>query len=166
MKASRILYSFALLTCAVLIMGCPYSSEIALSEATIKASDNMIGTWEESGNESVNIEIKRADGNKLEIIQTTKGEEGSEPTIETYAGHLTDINGTLFLNLEEKTEYSSTFYFYKIVKDGEFKLVVYSVTPNIREKFENSADMKKFFAENMKNSYFYESTESTYHKIK
>jgi hypothetical protein len=51
-------------------------------------------------------------------------------------------------------------------KDGEFKIKVLEVTSYIRETFESSEDMKKFFASNMANSYFYTTEEVTYYKVK
>jgi hypothetical protein len=165
MKKSKFYYWFATVTIAIMMMGCPYSSEIALSEATTKAADNLIGTWELSGSPGNFVEVKRAGGNSLEVTKTEPGYEGSDPTVTIYKGHLTDVNGTMFLNVKEDTDYAS-YYFYKLAKDGDFKMTVYSVTANVRETFTSSDEMKKFFASNMQNSYFYDSGEETYYKIK
>lgn len=101
----------------------------------------------------------------MDVIKTTKSED-SEPTIENYTVHVTDINGTMFLNVSEKTEYEPSYYFYKVIREGENKMTLSGVTENIREKFEDSGAMKKFFAANMQNSYFYDATDESYFKLK
>jgi hypothetical protein len=167
MKTSKLLSFMAIVAMAIVLMGCPYESAVPLSEANTKASDNMIGTWEESGNPSVTIDIVRGNGNFLKIEKVTKN-EGSEPTIEDYTAHITDVNGTMFLNVSEINEYDTepNYYLYKLEKNGEFKITVFEVTPNIKEKFTSSDEMKKFFASNMQHSFFYSSGEITYFKIK
>jgi hypothetical protein len=163
-RFSSLMGVFAL--CLVL-MGCPYESPIPLSEAATKPSDNLFGTWEESGNPSVTITVSKADGNHMKVVKSTAN-EGSEPTIENYNAYITEISGKIFLNVSEVSDYETEpkYYFYKIEKNGEFKLQLFEVTPNIRETFTSSDEMKKFFSANMNNSYFYSTGELTYFKIK
>lgn len=160
MKPSKILIGMAILVSAILFMGCPYNSTVPLSATGAKVSDNLMGTWEKSGESGEKILVARTNGNSFDITKTA-----SDGTSTLYHGHLTDINGTLFLNVKEDAE-TPSYYFYKLVKEGEFKVTLVSVTANIREVFENSDEMKKFFESNMKNSYFYEKdSDETYYKI-
>jgi len=167
MKISKFLQASAMCAGLLMLMGCPYSSTVPLSQADAKAPDYLIGTWELSGSEEGGdkVEIKKGSGNILEITKTSTGEYGST---ENYTGYITTINNTLFLNLAEKSEYddSSTYYFYKIEKQGDNKIVLYSVTGNIRETFDNSNSLRDFFSKNMQNSYFFDAGEETYYKIK
>jgi hypothetical protein len=167
MKTSKLFNYLSVAACCLILMGCPYESDVPLSEANTKPTDNLIGTWEESGNPAVTITVERGSGNMLIVTKTTKN-EGMEPTIDDYNAHITDINGTIFFNVSEINEYDSEphYYIYKVEKNGEFKMMLYEVTPNIREKFTNSAEMKAYFTANMKNSYFYSTGELTYFKIK
>lgn len=165
MKKFRILQGLALLSCAIIFMACPYNSNVPLSTADTKAPAFLIGTWEKQDDATIQVEIKQGGGNSLDVIKTTKSED-SEPTIENYTVHVTDINGTMFLNVSEKTEYEPSYYFYKVIREGENKMTLSGVTENIREKFEDSGAMKKFFAANMQNSYFYDATDESYFKLK
>lgn len=150
----------AILVSAILLMGCPYNSTVPLSSTGAKVSDNLMGTWEKSGETKERIVVSRTNGNSFDITKTD-----SDGNSTLYHGHLTDINGTLFLNVKEDSD-SPSYFFYKLEKDGEFKVTLVSVTSNIREVFENSDEMKKFFEANMKNSYFFEKdSEETYYKI-
>lgn len=161
MKTSKLLNWCALIAGAFLLMGCPYSSTVPLSESGIKITDSLVGTWEMSGESGDKVEVVRTGSNTVDIIKSSATDETST----TYHSHITDVNGTLFLNAREDGEYGS-FYFYKMEKEGEFKLTVYPVTEYITETFEDSDALKQFFAANMKNSYFYNSSLETYYKIK
>lgn len=155
----------ALIVAAILFTGCPYTSDVPLSSSGSKVPTGLIGTWEDPDNPSERVEVKAATNNNIEIVKTTSS-EGSEPTVENYTGFFTDINGAIFMNLKENGEYSTSYYIYKIEREGDNKIKLLSVTPNIDETFTSSEEMKKFFAANMQNSYFYETTETVYFKVK
>ncbi len=146
----------------LLLSGCPYSSSVPLSESTMKIPDSFIGEWELSGaSDGDKVIVRRTSVSTVDIIKVS-GVDNSETT---YAGHLTDINGELFLNLKESGDFGS-FYFYKLKRDGDFKITLLPVTSYIRETFESSEEMKKFFEKNSGNSYFYTTDEETYYKTK
>jgi hypothetical protein len=162
---SRILGMIVLAATAILFAGCPYTSEVPITTTGMKLPLGLTGVWEDPDNPSEKIEIKATSDSNIEIIKTTSS-EGSDPVIEDYLGFFSDVNGSIFLNLKENDEYSTSYYLYKIERQGDNKIKLLSVTPNIREKFSTSEELKKFFAANMQNSYFYESTETTYFKVK
>jgi hypothetical protein len=157
--------SVTLIAAAILFTGCPYSSEIPLSKMSGKFPTYLLGTWEDPDSKEVRIVITSKDGIKGEIEKTTSS-EGSEPMVEKFGVFTTDINGAIFLNVESQDVASVSYYFYKIMREGENKIILLPVTSNIRETFDNSDAMKKFFSENMQNSYFYENAEETYFKVK
>ncbi len=167
MNTSKFITYLALTFCCLVLMGCPYESEVPLSEAKTKPADNLIGVWEESGNPSVTMTVERSAGNMMSVTKTSQN-EGAEPTVENSKVHVTDINGKIFLNVSEVSDYETTphYYLYKLEKSGEFKMMLFEVTPNIREKFSDSDEMRNFFAANMNNSYFYSTGELTYFKVK
>lgn len=165
MKSTKILAILTFVVSAFLFTGCPYDNENPLTPATGKFPANLLGMWEQSDNTGVKVEVKPGEGGTAKIVKTTIN-EGSDPTIENFLGHITDIDGVIFLNVTDQSEFGKTYYFYKITKEGDDKLVLSAVTSNIREKFETGEAMKKFFAANLKNSYFFDSTDETYNKIK
>ncbi|MBX7051744.1 MAG: hypothetical protein K1X54_06900 [Flavobacteriales bacterium] len=162
---SRIIGFAILIATALLFAGCPYSSEVPLTSTGMKLPMGIAGTWEDPDNPSESVEVRATSETSVEVIKTTTS-EGSEAVVEHYNGFFSDVNGAIFLNIKEDDEYSTSFYLYKIERIGDNKIKLLSVTPNIREKFTSSEEMKKFFAANMQNSYFYESTETTYFKVK
>lgn len=161
---SYFLRGVAVVITAILFAGCPYSADVALSDASTKVQDAFIGTWEQNNGSNEGgdkIEVKRGTGNYLSIMKTATS-DGSKTE---YTGHFTDINGSLFLNLKENSEYAQ-YYFYQVEKQGEFKVVLHEVTPYIREKFEDGASMKAFFEKNLANSYFYTTDDMVLNRIK
>lgn len=168
MKISKFFQASAMCAGLLMLMGCPYTSTVPLSGADTKAPDYLIGTWELSGSEEGGdkVEIKRGSGNNIEITKTSTGEYGST---ENYVGHITNVSGVMFVNLAEVSEYEdspSSYYLYKIQKESDNKVILFSVTGNIRETFDSSDQLKSFVSSNMQNSYFFDSGEETYYKIK
>jgi hypothetical protein len=152
---------------AIFLMGCPYSSEIPLSSVNAKLNEQFIGKWELSGSPDNHLTVKKSSTGEVSIAKFEPGYDGAEGTTTNYVGNVTEVKGVLFLSLREETEDTSyaTYYFYRINKEGANKIMVQSVTPNIDEKFTSGSDMSAFFAANMNNSYFYETTDDTYYKI-
>ncbi len=167
MKISKFFQATAMSVGLLMLMGCPYSSTVALSEAETKVPAFLLGTWELSGSESGGdkIEIKKDTDYVMAITKTTTGEYGST---DSYTGYVSMVNNVMFLNLAEKSEYDTdySYYLYKVEKQSDNKVILYSVTANIRETFDSSEKLKAFVASNMQNSYFFDSGEETYYKIK
>ncbi len=167
MKISKFFQASAMCAGLLMLMGCPYSSTVPLAEPDTKVPAFLLGTWELSGSESGGdkVEIKKSTDYVMEITKTSTGEYG---TTDNYTGYVTTINNVMFLNLAEKTEYDTdyTYYLYKIDKQSDNKVTLYAVTANIRETFDSSDKLKAFVASNMQNSYFFDSGEETYYKIK
>jgi hypothetical protein len=161
MTTNRIVTFISVAAMALVLMGCPYSSTIPLSDPIVKVPDSFIGSWEKKDSEGEVTEIKRTGPNTFDIVQPGM-EEGSQ-TI--YKGHFSEIGGQLFLNVKEDNEYSG-YYLFKIEKEGDFKMKLLEVTPYIRETFDNSNQLRAFVEKNMQNSYFFTTEESSYYKIK
>jgi len=161
MKTNKWLNIISAAAIATVLMGCPYTSTVPLSNPTVKVSDSFVGTWEKQNGDGATLEISKASETTMKL--TEKSSATAEPVY--YMAHFTDIAGTLFVNVKEDSEYSS-YNLYKIEKQGDFKIVVSEVTPYIKETFDNSDAMKKFFEANMKNSYFFTTEDVSYFKVK
>jgi hypothetical protein len=151
---------------AILLMGCPYESKVALgSPDNAKPDKALIGNWSEKDSESYSWKCT-LDGNQYRIEKKNIEEGDSEPTI--YIGWLTDIGGVPFLNVYEQ-EYSSDkkYYFYRMEKKGEdaARIKFKAVTDNITEEFATSDELKAFVKKNMELTFFYnKDDEKTFYK--
>lgn len=161
MKMQSMFKALAFCGCLLMLMGCPYSSDVPLTAGGVKVPANLIGTWEDSGaTDKDKFEVKKTGETTVDIVKTA-AYDGAQTT---YKGFFTEIGGTLFLNLKENTEYAS-FYFYRVNPEGANKLTLQEVTSYIDEKFTDSAAMKAFFEKNMNHSFFYSNEETTYYKV-
>lgn len=144
-----------------LFWGCPYSSEVPIdSTPTVPVIKDLFGTWAENDSASKRYVVKPESDfvyaiKELQLNSTT----GSYEEVTEYSAYLSNIDGTVFLNVKEKEDsdnifYSTNYYFYKlqVFRDS---VILTPVTEYIREKFDNSSNIRLFFSSNMKNSYFY-----------
>lgn len=144
-----------------LFCGCPYNSEVPIdSSPTTPIIKELFGTWAENDSASKRyvIEYENDFVYTIEELQlnSTKGEYEQ---FTTYSAYLSNIDGTIFLNVKEKKGsnnpfYTSNYYFYKlqVFRDS---VILTPITEYIREKFNNSNNLRLFFSANMKNSYFF-----------
>ncbi|HTF06495.1 MAG TPA: hypothetical protein VK826_20830 [Bacteroidia bacterium] len=139
---------------AMLLMGCPYESKIALGPAeNSKPDKDMTGTFTEKDAESYTWTCK-LEGSQYRIEKKNTEESESEPTI--YIGWLTDVGGTPFLNVyEQDYESEKKYYFYRFEKKSIERFKFKAVTDNITEEFATSEELKAFVKKNMELSFFY-----------
>jgi len=155
--------------CSLLFTGCPYKSEVPIDDATsVKIDTRLLGKWQQRSSEDVTYVVTQKDANTYSILEKHKPAEGEKKSADddkTYNAFLSNVDGTMFLNLYEVSEDTKTYYFYKIEFSDEtngFSLA--PVTEYITESFTASADLKKFVAQNKGLSFFYE-TKDEYIKV-
>jgi hypothetical protein len=146
------------------LTGCPYSSSIPLSNPSFVLYDYLYGKWIlDTGDEYATYYIiNRADGKKFNLDEYYYDSEQYEYYLsKSYEAWLTDIGGSLFMNVED-IDFPGTYYLYKIDILDNDTIVLFEVTDNIDESFTDSGKMSDFFKEHMDLSFFYNSGESTY----
>lgn len=161
---------FLLLLAAVfviLMVACPYSSQVPLSEPHVRVLNDFYGKWvlndEYSDNPSYYI-INEINGVIFEMNKFTWDSTEMYYYEETkYEGFFTDIEGTRFLNVEDITV-RGTYYLYKLEQISSERFKLYEVTDNIDEKFNDSVSMYEFFEQYKDLSFFYTKDEELYIK--
>jgi|SRR6185312_3866399 len=151
---------FATLCCfSLLFMGCPYNSSVALDDKpSVNIDAKFLGKWQQRSSDDITYIVTKKDDNNYSILEKHKPskESSTPPEDKTYEAFLTDVNGTKFLNLYDPSEDSKTYYFYKIVMSDEVEgFNLFPVTEYITEKFDASADLKKFVDQYKGLSFFY-----------
>ena len=142
-----------ILTLGILLSGCPYETAIPIDKPIINIDSKLLGTWEEMQDHDM-YKVTRKDDHTY-LIDIT---ELKENKVTHNAAYASVVNGITFLNMWENKagEPEKIYSFYKIEMKDPDNLKVYPVTSNIREKFSSSSELKKFIADNMGNSYFFE----------
>jgi hypothetical protein len=181
----NLLFFLILIITSLFFSGCPYSSKFPIDKPSLKVENNFLGNWIEEKSSYWIYEVKKLNDYEYLIYQTPQdtttdvdtsntGPESfefkkdfSEKT--TYYAHFSKIKDFIFLNLLEKKNdvwESESYYIYKfdLKNNDEFKLT--EVTSLIKEKFNNSADLKKYIEKYMDAgmSFFY-GEEKVYKKL-
>lgn len=144
-----------------LFIGCPYNSEVSIDPVpSVPVIKDLYGIWAENDSASKRYVIKPENDYVYTIdeLQLNSSKSNYEQYT-SYSAFLSNLDGTIFLNVKEKEGsdnifFSPNYYFYKlqVFKDS---IILTPVTEYIREKFDNSSDLRLFFSTNMKNSYFF-----------
>ena len=146
----------------LMLWGCPYQSLIPLSGAVEPVEMKMIGSWvpdsdAEKENASYYI-IGLSDSVHYDIEHFQYNDSDDSYNVKRYLGHTTTLGKHIFLNMQEVGH--KDFHMHRVELQGE-GFILYEVTDNIDEKFEDEAEMQKFFEANMHLSFFYNKAEVT-----
>jgi hypothetical protein len=152
-------------------MGCPYGTEIPIDDKpVIKVIPNLLGKWEQRSSADYSYKVTRTDDYNYKIVKAKvpsadKKEEASSGDRTVYFGFISDVAGDKFFNIYDSTANPKTYYLYKIdMSEGDNMLKMASVTPNITEKFNSSAELKKFIEKYKGLSFFFEKDQDSYIK--
>jgi hypothetical protein len=153
---------FAVVIVAILFMGCPYGTEVAIDEKpVVKVMPSLLGKWEQRSSTDYSYTVSKVDEftYKIEKLTVSSGEKT------VYNGFVSDVGGEKFFNIWEESATTKTYYLYKVDMSGGDNLVkLVSVTDNIDEKFTSSAELKKFIEKYKGLSFFFEKDEDSYIK--
>lgn len=165
---NKLMQLFAMVTFCFLLMGCPYETEVPVSEPSVKFPAELLGKWEPKTSSDEIMTIKKKTDYIVSISKTKKEPKEDDKT-EEYEAYISEIDAVKFLNISELGEHGSgaKFYLYKMeVSANGSRITLNAVTENIDEQFSNSAELKAFIQKNMHLSFFYEKEEEIYQRIK
>ena len=164
-KLRRLLIAVGILA-VLMLSGCPYSSTVPLEEPNVKVDKVMYGKWilESTDEFPSYYNILELDGTLFTLDKYSYDSETAEYYLESgYEAWFTDISGTKFLNIEDRED-KGTYYFYKLEMKSPATFVLFEVTDNIDEVFTDSRSMNAFFKKYKDLSFFYNQGEETYNK--
>jgi hypothetical protein len=158
-KLSYFVLFFSLST---LFMGCPYGTETAIDEKpTVKIIPTLLGKWEGRTSTDYTYTVSKTDDTSYKIEKKTN----SSGDITVYDGFVSEIGEDKFFNIWEDGSSPKTYYLYKLdMSGGDGFIKLLPVTENIDEKFESSAELKKFIEKYKGLSFFYSKDEDSYIK--
>lgn len=156
----KLLLQITLLAGLMLVLqGCPYGTEVAIDEPTVKIDEKLLGKWEAKNSGDYMYTVTKKDDFNYKFEK--KGKTSTDATL--YTGFLSVIDGVKFINISEDASSTKTFYLYKLEMSGSgAKTTLLPVTENITEKFANSAELKAFIKKNMGLSFFYSKDKEEY----
>jgi hypothetical protein len=150
---------------AFVMTACPYSSNVPLSNPSVKTDEFFFGKWElenEFTDTPEFIKFIKRDRFRFFVEKHEFSDiDGEYKKTITFLCHFTDIDGDRFINAKN----DGLFYFYKIEMIDAEKFQLFEVTDNITEVFHKSSDMNEFFKQNKHHSFFYNKNFQIYRKI-
>jgi len=156
---------FSMLAIAIILMACPYTSQVPIDNPGVKVQNALMGKWVKAGDES-NLNpnyfvITKQDDFKYKIIKNEYSSSDSTYKETIYISHISKIDNLQFLNMQQ--DGTGDYYLYKLVlNQNDFSL--FEVTDNIDEKFATSEELKAFVKKNMNLSFFYNKDEEKYNR--
>jgi len=160
----KLIYCMLFAGIGMLFAGCPYSSNFAIDASpSIPVNDKLLGAWEIRSSTDYEYRITKVDEFKYQIDKQAKATPDDHTTYEAF---MSKIDNDMFLNVYEKSEYSPTFYFYKVNKIDDTRMSLAAVTSNIDEIFNSSDEVRAYFTKHHKLSFFYETDEDEYLKVR
>lgn len=158
---NRVIALILLSVSSVLFMGCPYTSEVPIDNPSVRIDSRILGKWETISSSDYSYTVSRKDDFRYKVDKKS----ASSGDVTTYIGFLSNVDNVSYMNIYEEGSTTPAYYFYKIeVGTSGAKVTMTPVTENISEKFTSSADLKRFFRENQKNSYFFDKDADVYIK--
>lgn len=162
-KTTKIAWVFGILS-MLFLTGCPYQSRVPIDDPSIEVDKKFLGSWvseENSENEQPDFyEFIGMDKYRYEVVEHTLSTEDSSYSQKYYLSHFSRIDDIHFLNMRDG---EGNYFLYKLEWQNPGKsFVMYEVTDNIDEQFENSEDLKAFVKQHMNLSFFYNKEEKIY----
>jgi hypothetical protein len=157
--------SIALLGIIILLSGCPFSGSVPIDEGTVPIPGKMLGTWIKVSDTSeanpTTFSITLEDKYHAEVSKFEPGTEDTEDHLTYYRVSLSDVDGDIFMNVQENG--STSYYYYKYTYDANNdQMNLYEVSDYIKETFDTSKSLKGFIAKNKSLSFFFTNTTDTY----
>lgn len=159
----QVRFFLPLLVMAVMLGGCPYTSEVPIDEPSLKVKNEMLGKWEKKSTDKDVYTISKADKFTYQIEKT--GPDSKTPSV--YKAFMSEVGGDIFMNMTETGGQSDgkTYILFKVeTNDAGNKITLRGLTENIDEKFTSSAELKKFIKKYKGLSFFYDKDEDVFFK--
>ncbi|HVD96754.1 MAG TPA: hypothetical protein VNB90_01035 [Cytophagaceae bacterium] len=141
-----------------LLTGCPYNSDIPLSETPNVAIDKaLLGSWQlkEDVEKKDSSVLKIYSFNKTEYSIIVEDKSKAYTTVEAYRAFATTVEGVNLINLE-KLDYKGKFNFFNYKIEGDILKIKIVSDVNVKDHYTSSKAMVKAFAEKMKEKEFFE----------
>jgi hypothetical protein len=145
----------------IMLTGCPYGSELPIDKPSVKINTALLGKWEPKSSSDEFYKVAKMDEFNYKIEKG--GKDVKDKTI--YTAHLSDVDGTTFLNIQGDPTSDKKYYFYKVeLNSSGSKVVLTPVTENITETFTTSEELKAFIKKYKSLSFFFGKDADTYIK--
>lgn len=146
----KLLQSGVLAVCCLMLYGCPYESDVPISQPSVPVNENLLGQWVSEAESYNEYFVSKVDRMHYKVLQRSITGHTAH-----YKAHLSEIRGVTFLNLYSDS--TNTYYLYRInLNTSEDKFSILAVSNKVGEQFNSSPSLYKFVEKNMNLRSFYD----------
>lgn len=144
-----------LVICSLGLFGCPYESQVPISDPYIPIDSRLIGEWNSKDEVYNNYTVTVASETEYHIVQ-----RNTIGNISTYKGFLSEIKGVMFMNLYSDS--SGAYYLYRLKMDNAGnKFTLMPLAENLPEHFGSKDGLRNYLEKSMNLQSIYNSAENT-----
>jgi hypothetical protein len=151
-------------TISILLTGCPLSADYPIDSPNIKVDISMLGKWQDAtgkssigGQKGIFIVTKKSEFvYTIETSAASTEAPGSENQVTNYEGHISDINGTKFINIKNS---DGKYLLFKLEVAGN-NCILTEISMCIDKTFSNSAEVKAFILKHIDNELLYSGSQT------
>lgn len=130
------------------LFGCPYESQVPITHPTIPVDSRLLGTW--SSKDEVYNTYTVAKASPLEYNITQHNISNTS----RFRGHLSEVKGTLFMNVYSDS--TKSYYLYRVKMDSTAKkFTLIPLAKNLPDHFGSVDGLRNYVEKNMSFKSFY-----------
>ena len=161
------LFQFVALLSVISLFGCPYTSQIPISEPETKMDKRLLGKYQTVEDQAIEskafLEIEEGNVTSYRVSDHKFNSTDSTFTVTNYVAYESRIDDVSFFNVLEEGKAPYMIYRIDNISGNSFRLM--EVTDNIDEKFETSADLAAFLRKYKDVSFLYSKEETVYRRM-
>ncbi len=148
-----------LVFCSLALLGCPYESQVPISHPSIPVDTRLLGKWESKDEVYNSYTVSKASPTEYHIVQHNISNTSY------YKGHLSEVRGSLFMNLYSDS--TRSYYLYRVRLDSSGnKFLLIPVSRDLPDHFGSVDGLRNYVEKNMNFQSFYNDKEKAeYEKL-
>ena len=145
--------------CCLGLFGCPYESQVPISQPFIPVDNRLLGKWGSKDEVYNTYIVSKASPTEYHIIQHNISSTSK------YKGHLSEVKGAVFMNLYSDSLRS--YYLYRVKMDSTGNRFTFiPVSQHLSDHFGSTDGLKNYVEKNMGFQSFYDDEDKIeYEKI-
>lgn len=153
------LIQFSLLAmCCIILMGCPYESQVPISSPSIPVDNRLFGKWVCDDEVYNSYFVTKASETEYNILQQNVGQTTR------FKGYLSEVKGHMFMNLYSDS--IGKYYLYRVkLEPSGSKLTLLPLSHNLPDHFGSMDALKSYVEKNVNfQSLYSEADKAQYQK--
>ena|SRR5690606_31898850 len=124
------------------LFGCPYESQVPISQPSIPVDAQWLGTWNSKDEVYNSYKVSKASALEYHI------EQHNIRQVSHFRGFLSEVRGNMFMNLYSDS--AKTYYLYRVkLEDSGKKLIFIPLKRDLKDHFGSMDGLRNYIEKNM-----------------